>query len=305
MQLLSTGISRVSPSRGSAALGASLRQGLLLALIATALIFALHHLPPLDGHALLTVVGVVAGATLVASLAAHALPRRGVRSPVVVVTSGEAEVGPMRQDDLEFSARLHEEALGHGFFVSLGQGFLRAYHRTFLDSPHAVAFTSTLDGHRVGFLIGVLEPVAHARWVFRHRGAGLALRGAGALLVRPLVAVRFARSRVRRYAAAWRRHRGRGPESGREQGADAPSAVLSHVAVAPGARGTGAGRRLVRTFEASARAAGARTVILTTLAGPEGAGQFYAGLGWTHRGNEGSFDGQPTERWSQVLRGAE
>lgn len=282
----------------------SLRQVFVLALLTATLIFVLHHLPPLSGHAILASAGVFAGAALVAALAGGILARGRSDSPIVVITApGESEVRQMQEDDLDFCAELHAQALGHGFFVSLGPGFMRAYYRNFLESPHAMALTSVVKGHPVGLLVGVLQPQAHARWVLRHRGAGLALRGAAALTVRPRVAAHFVKSRLRRYASAWRRHkRPASKQASNSQSGSAP-AVLSHMAVVPGARGAGAGRELVRSFEATSRGAGARWAILTTLAGPEGAGPFYARLGWTRHGATSNLSGVPMEQWTRTFEG--
>lgn len=287
--------------RPPGALGGFLRHGLVLALIAVALIFALHHLPPLSQHTLMTVIAVVAAAALVTSLAGVAIAREQVSLPIVIAATSDLEIRRMNDGDLDFSAALHATELGHGFFVSLGPAFIRAYHRTFLESPHAIAISSTLGGHRVGFLVGALDPAAHAQWVLRHRGTGLALRGAAALAARPLVGMRFLRGRLRRYATSWRRHRGPKSAGSSELKADSHPAVLSHVAVAPGARGTGAGRKLVRAFETTAGELGTGRAILTTLEGPDGAGAFYERLGWTPCGTEDTPDGPRMEGWTRTL----
>lgn len=208
--------------------------------------------------------------------------------------------------DLPFMASLHRDALPHGFFVRLGPRFLRTYYATFIDSPYARALIATVRGHSVGMLVGILEPASHTRWVLRRRGLQLALQGAASLAVRPVAAVTFARTRLVRYGAAWRRHRGTAENTEHERAPTArqhPPAVLSHVAVSPSARGAGVGAELVRRFEAAAAGAGRGWVVLLTLEGADGAGRFYQGLGWEHGGRRQSFDGPPMVEWSKTLRG--
>lgn len=280
----------------------AVRHVFVLALLVAALIFALHHLPPLSGHALLASTGVFIGAALVAALVGALLARRSSDPPIVMIGArGASEVQQAHEEDLDFCAQLHTQALPHGFFASLGPGFMRAYYRTFLTSPHATALVASTRGHRMGFVVGVLHAKGHAQWVMRHHGAGLALRGVAALAVRPRLAVRFVRSRVGRYAATWRRHRKPESQQAATPRPDSTPAVLSHMAVVPGARGTGIGSELVRSFEATASEAGARGAILTTLAGTEGSGSFYAGLGWDRRRSRANLDGAPTEEWSRAL----
>lgn len=283
---------------------ASLSTGLAVALGAAALGYLVHHLPPLREHA----AEAVAVALLAAGAGAWglgtllALPRRVGLPLVVVPTSAGAQTRPLQREDLDFCAALHAEAMEHGFFVQLGPRFLRAYYATFLDSPHAVAFAATVAEQPVGALVGILRPRAHARWVLRRRGPALALIGAAGMMLRHRAALRFARTRIPRYLRVWRRHRG-APATTQDSPRAEP-AVLSHVAVAPGARRVGAGRLLVRTFEREALRAGAERAILTTLEGPEGAGRFYAELGWLRSATHTTPDGRRVEEWARDLEEA-
>ena len=280
-----------------------LRQAVVLGLLLAALVFVMRHLPPVSGHVIVALLVLLVSATVLGVLASGLQARSATEPSVVVIPADQiGEVARMVEDDLEFSANLHVEALSHGFFVSLGPRFMRAYHRTFLESPHAIGLIATARELPVGFLVGALRPRDHASWVLRHRGVGLAVRGAAALAVRPRVAIRFTSSRMLSYLARWRHHRGAG--SIREQAqSESLSALLTHMAVVPGARGTGVGSKLVRTFEGSARGAGVDRAILTTLEGDAGAGPFYARLGWTPRGARAHIGGLPMEEWARDLNG--
>src|SRR5215213_6456698 len=161
------------------------------------LVYVLHHLPGLDGHEVevaAVAIGVAVGIALLVTL--------GVRDPaqqmpaVVVLRPGQTAVARLQRRHVAFAAALHGEVLDRGFFAALGPRFLRAYHRSFLASPHAVALVAHAGGHPIGFLVGILRPRAHRRWVLSRHGPRLAAAGALALVVRPVVLVRFARTRA-------------------------------------------------------------------------------------------------------------
>jgi len=278
----------------------------LTALAAAGLGYAAHHASPLAGHAAETAAFVVILATAIAvGLAAAAATRRPIALPdVVVAAPGADSLRGAETRDLDFCGALQTQTLGHGFFVALGPGFLRSYHATFVESPHAVALIASLEGHSVGALTGVLDTRAHRRWTLRHRGPRLAARGLLALVSRPAPAVRFLRTRVARYGGAWWRHR-RDAGAATSEGAAGRLAVLSHVAVLPGARGTGTGRRLVDAFVAAARGSEVDRVTLVTLEGDQGAGEFYARLGWRAGELQLTPEGRGMREWSLAVRHAE
>lgn len=205
--------------------------------------------------------------------------------------------------DCAYLADLHAATLPHGFFVELGARFLRAYHRTFVDGPHARAYIATLGDDRVGGIVGTLDNRTHWRWAVRHRGPVLALAGLLCLCARPAVAVRFVRTRARRYLGAvvrlvggrWR------PRPGTSAPPPHRVAVLTHVCVEPTVQGRGVGGALVDAFLEDARAAGAREVTLVTLAGDDGAGPFYARRGWTYAGAHNDQDGRPLSIYTRTL----
>jgi len=123
---------------------------------------------------------------------------------VIAESSGAVDVCRARPADIEFASTLHARTLDHGFFVALGPRFLRSYHATFAESPHAVSLVATIGGHRVGALAGILRPAAHRSWMIRRRGVRLVTGGLLALASRPRPALRFVTTRLARYARAWR-----------------------------------------------------------------------------------------------------
>ncbi|MDG4774028.1 GNAT family N-acetyltransferase [Solwaraspora sp. WMMD792] len=192
---------------------------------------------------------------------------------------------PAEHADLATTARTHVEFLPVGLFPSLGAGFVRRWHRTYLDSRHGVGYVvtdpTTPDGDVVGFLLGTTDQAAHMAALFADRRAlaSLAAAGAGALARRPTLARQLS-SR----AVPWARQIAQ-----RRSGQPAPSdgiaenpqvAVMVAVAVQPQWRGSGIGAELVRRFVQDAQRAGAAEAELVTPVGSAGATGFYERLGW-------------------------
>lgn len=272
----------------------------LVAIAAAAMGYLAHHASPLGGHAVQTAALVVVVAAFVAvSLGAAVAARRPLSLPDVVVASpGSASLRAAQREDLDFCTALHASTLDLGFFVALGPRFLRSYNALFVDSPHAVALVATLGGHPVGALMGVLDTRAHRRWTVRQRGLRLVLGGVTALVTRPRPALRFVRTRAGRYVRSWLRHRHGDGDAEPDRGDDRGVAVVSHVAVLPGARGSGSGGGLVREFVKAAGRSGASRVTLVTLEGEGGASGFYAKLGWDAGTSHLSPEGDSLREWS-------
>ncbi|MGH2600221.1 MAG: GNAT family N-acetyltransferase [Egibacteraceae bacterium] len=153
-------------------------------------------------------------------------------------------------------------------------------------------------------LVGTTANRAHYAWVARHQTVPLGCAGLLGLARRPAVAWTFLRTRGARYAKALLRlaRRKRSSEA-RTDGVQAREdvAVLTHVAVTPGARGNGAGALLIDAFLKRAAAAGRTRVQLVTLEGSRGAGGYYRRHGWTFEGPTAPRDGQVFERFRYEL----
>ena len=275
----------------------------ILAAAAAGIGYAAHHAGPLTPHTAEAVIAVLAGVGALSLVAISiAAGRRHPPLPALVVAEpGCTVVRRGSAEDAGFCAALHAETLDHGFFTTLGPRFLRAYYMTFFDSPHAVALVAAAADLPVGFVVGVMSPRAHTRRMLRRHGLRLGVLGAAALATRPLIGLRFLRTRLSRYRAAWRRHRC-GERDGRAEGVQASTtAILSHVAVVPGGRGIGVGGQLVDAFAGAARAAGATRAVLLTLEGDRGAGAFYAARGWVAGPAHVTPDGQTMREWLLAL----
>jgi GNAT superfamily N-acetyltransferase len=202
----------------------------------------------------------------------------------------------MTASDVPYVAALHRECLPHGLFPALGERFLGHYLFSYATSPFGIALIVEVDGVSAGFLVGSFDGGAHRSHVVRQHGTSLAIRGGVAMLFRPAAAWRFLRTRFARYAIGFTRRRLE-PSQGASTITSVPRAgVLSHVVVAPSARGSGAGATLVTSFVQRVAATEARAAELLTRDDELGAGPFYACLGWRHDGHLTDRDGL---RWAK------
>jgi GNAT superfamily N-acetyltransferase len=234
-------------------------------------------------------------------------------------------VRPLTQADVVESARLHAEALDMEFLARCGPGFLRAYHRAWLDSPDSLALAAVDDdGGVVGVLLGSLHPAAHYRAMVRRHGASLALWLVGRSVMHPRLARELLVTRAYRYLRGLTRILAgslRLPQSFRRRGAGAvpdgapssaaavssdhsePAAIaeVTHVMVRADARGGGVGRALLERAEDEARRAGLSEMVLVTP--PDlAATTFYEHLGWHRVGELTSQSGEQFFRYRFDLR---
>ncbi len=196
----------------------------------------------------------------------------------------------MVPEELPFVVGEHRRFFPDGFFARLGPSFLTAYSRTYVSSPHAGAYIAEGgDGQPVGFLVGVIEPVAHRRHVLQVHRRELLLRAAGALALRPWLALHFLRTRLARYCRSLLRGRPAQQVAGPPHGI---TAVLAHVAVAEHARSRGVGEALIGRFVEDATDAGCARASLVTVLGDGGAGMYYERRGWVPKGETRTPDGR-------------
>jgi GNAT superfamily N-acetyltransferase len=208
----------------------------------------------------------------------------------------------MDTSHLPYVVSEHRRLFPDGFFTRLGPGFLAAHTRTYLTSPHATGFVAEVDGGPVGYVVGIVDPVLHRRHLLRAHGAGLAVRAAGALTVRPALTAHFLRTRLPRYARKLVPRRRTTeyavPKSLSPLGREA---VLAHVAVREEYRSFAIGRRLVERFTDFAVLAGCTRVSLVTAAGPGGAGPYYEQRGWQLRGESHTPEGKHLLVYARLL----
>lgn len=107
-------------------------------------------------------------------------------------TAGAASavrIRPLTVAQVPATAALHRQVLHMQFLARCGEGFLRRYHRAWIDSPGGVALGAfdEQDG-LVGLLLGAVDPATHAAAMVRGHGVGLAARLLAAAAARPQLA---------------------------------------------------------------------------------------------------------------------
>ncbi|WP_369054701.1 GNAT family N-acetyltransferase [Kineococcus terrestris] len=188
--------------------------------------------------------------------------------------------------DLAATAALQQRYLPLGLFPQLGDRFVRRWHRTFCDSPAAWAGVLVDPDGVCGYALLATDQRAYLRDVLTRDRLPLAVLGAAGLLRRPGLAVRFARTRARRYARRLLRPVRRPASTGDHAASPETVAVLHAVVVDHRARGRGLAAALLDRCAARARAAGATRIALVTDAdgAEQGAVELYRHLGWTEVG---------------------
>ena len=227
-----------------------------------------------------------------------------------------AAVQSMTYPDIPQTADLHIAHLPNGFFPQLGNGFVRRWHRTFIDAPSGVALTIR-DGEDnvAAFLLGTTDQHSYVREVLDSDRFALAWRGAHGLLTHPSAGRRFVRTRATRYARRlWTRPQNSTPQTrdtGHQDGTESESnttaatprplrvGVVHAIVTRPPYRGRGYGRLLLNEFESELVRSGTPVGMLVTNA-HSGAADFYRRRGWHEAGRTTDRDGREViqfERW--------
>ncbi|NKG21793.1 GNAT family N-acetyltransferase [Paeniglutamicibacter terrestris] len=216
------------------------------------------------------------------------------RSPVLIRQATEEDLQSMASDMIRY--------LPEGLFPHLGKRFVLRWMQTFLTEQYGVALVAvTIDAPRqqVGFLIGSTNQIHHVADVLHQHKWSLLRAGLVALCLRPRVLFHFLRTRARPYVRRIMGHNN-GPDEGSVP--RPATAVITSLVVLPTVRGEGIGRFLVEGFLERAAADQASLAELVTTAGAEGAGTFYAKIGWKRGEERYSKDGTPIHTYHHSLQ---
>jgi ribosomal protein S18 acetylase RimI-like enzyme len=201
---------------------------------------------------------------------------------------GNVQVRAMAREDLREVAALHRQHFPDGYYARLGEGFLAAYYRGYLESPHAVAYVVARDGQVQAYLVGTIDDVAHRRHASHSRRLARAAVGVTALAARPNLWWDFLEVRSHRYARrALSGLRRSTPVDANQR----PFGELAYVITRPMARNRGIGEQLVGSYLSAARTAGGSHAFLVTLVDNGVARRFYQKRGWAPDGMRRSLDG--------------
>ena len=154
-----------------------------------------------------------------------------------------------------------------GFFLSyLGARFLRDFYASFVDDLDGVGLAAINENRvMIGVVVGPMIPRGFFGRLVRRRWWSLAVSCAAAAARKPSITPRLVRGLT---------YRGDPPPG---EGL----ALLSSIAVAPEAQGSGVGKLLVESWLAGVRERGGKGAYLTTDAlHNDGVNGFYQRLGW-------------------------
>lgn len=171
--------------------------------------------------------------------------------------------------DVKIAATLHASEISEGFLSSLGSPFLARLYRRVVRSPQSFLLVARDDETVVGFIAGSEDVRVLYRSFLRHDAIAASITALPRLL------------------RSWRRvletlRYGSGAESQPVPGDRAlPSAELLAIAVAPAARGHGAGRLLVEALTNEFQRRGIAAVRVVVGADNDSAISLYERCGFT------------------------
>ena len=199
-------------------------------------------------------------------------------------------VRPGTETDAGPAATLHASQISDGFLSSLGRSFLTRLYRRIVRSPNSFLFVAEADGDALGFIAGT-EDVRELYRSFLVRDG----------IVATVTALPQVLRSSRRVLETLRYGAGSGGGTERAQShageAELPKAELLAIAVAPAARGRGAGRALVDAFTAELTRRGVPGARVVVGADNDSAIRLYERCGFTKAARIEVHRGTP----SQVL----
>lgn len=209
-------------------------------------------------------------------------------------------IRPMTVDDVPAVVGWHLQAFPAGFYARLGEGFLRRWMRAHILRPASVSLVAhDADDRLVGYLLGTADDAVYSTGPLA-LSAGLAGRGAVALLARPRLWGDFVRVRARSYA-------GRAVHSlmaRRTAGGESGEGELIYICVESRYRQRGGGGALLDAFVGEARRSGTKRLHLVTEQDNASARRFYDKRGWcTADGSRTALDGRALVRMERDLSG--
>jgi ribosomal protein S18 acetylase RimI-like enzyme len=160
-------------------------------------------------------------------------------------------------------ADLHMRAFPGYFLSQLGGRFLALYYSEICADPAGIALVCHNESKIVGFAVGMMNPAGFYQRLFKRRGFSFMLAAIRSTLRHP--------SLIRRllHAPKYADTLPRGEEL----------AVLSSIAVAPEARGSGVGTLLMEEFVASVKRRGGKDIFWGAKKREDGTNRFYQKFG--------------------------
>lgn len=189
-------------------------------------------------------------------------------------------------EDISETIAVHKAAFPGFFLTMLGDRFLLALYRGFLQDSASIWLIASHNSRLIGFVVGTTEPAGFFKRLLLYRWPAFIVAGTAGFFRHPLQI-------VRRFLAALV-YRGEKP-----QGID-KATLLSSIGVSPHYAGDGVGSSLVEHFCQEAFSRGANHVyLLTDDANNDSANRFYVKCGFSL---ESSFTRDGERKMNRYIR---
>lgn len=190
----------------------------------------------------------------------------------------ETEVVALSAPMISRAVEVHMEAFAGYMNVLLGRTYVHAFLSWFVSDQEAIALGATIGADLAGYVVGA--PADYQRRLNRD----LAPLVAQIFILRPWLFFRpnLRRAVIARIRSLALRNSGRPTPRMATPGEVSPSQIVSLVGigVSSAARGQGAGKFLLRHFEAKAREAGMQSMRLSVYRTNSSARGLYERMGW-------------------------
>ena len=168
--------------------------------------------------------------------------------------------------DLNDIVKIHNQAFPDFFLTSLGEGFLKLYYRSLLNSPEGILLISKSDDNIIGFCAGTMLSAGFNTRLIKKNLLSYIGQGVKLLFTHPV--------------RIWHLYKNLSKENP-DVGDKGEYAELLSIGVDPNKQGVGAGKKMLIALEEEVKARGGSKLSLTTdFENNEKAVGFYHSLGY-------------------------
>lgn len=178
----------------------------------------------------------------------------------------EISIRQARPDDLDTIVKIHDGAFPDFFLTSLGDGFLKLYYKTVMNSPDGILLVSHGDNDLIGFCAGTLLSAGFNTRLIKKNLLSYLGQGIRLLFTHPV--------------SIWHLYNNLSKENP-DVGDKGEYAELLSIGVDPNKQGGGAGKKMLLALEDEVQRKGGSKLSLTTdYEDNEKAIGFYHSLGY-------------------------
>lgn len=152
-------------------------------------------------------------------------------------------------DDLDSIVRIHDGAFPGFFLTTLGDGFLKLYYKSVLNSPDGILFVGNSDNEVVGFCAGTMLSASFNTRLIKSNLISYMWQGIKLLFTHPV--------------RIWHLYKNLSKENP-DVGDKGEYAELLSIGVDPNKQGGGAGKKMLIALEEEVKQKGGAKLSLTT-----------------------------------------